>query len=63
MLGNFYDFLTSTNVFLESKFLKSDFRNTTRVSNSLDPDQGGFFVGSDVGPYCLQMLSADVISR
>ena len=28
--------------------------------NSLDPDQARHFVGSDLGPNCLQMLSADL---
>ena len=30
-----------------------------RVSNSLDPDQGGRFVGPDLGPNCLQRSSAE----
>ena len=34
------------------------FRKTIRVSNSLDPDQGRHIVGSDLGPNCLQKLSA-----
>ena len=29
------------------------------MSNSLDPDQIQGFVGSDLGPSCLQKLSAD----
>ena len=29
------------------------------MSNSLDPDQTGHFVGPDLGPNCLQRLSAD----
>ena len=33
--------------------------NTIRVSNSSDPDQDRHFVGSDLGPKCLKMLSAD----
>ena len=33
-----------------------------RVSNSLDPDQVQHFVGPDLGPNCLQKLSADVTS-
>ena len=33
--------------------------NTVRVSNSLDPDQARSFVGPDLGPNCLQRLSAD----
>ena len=32
---------------------------TIRVSNSLDPDQARHFVGPDLGPNCLQRLSAD----
>ena len=34
-------------------------RNTIRVSNSLDPDQAQQNVGPDLGPNCLQRLSAD----
>ena len=30
-----------------------------RVSNSLDPDQAHHFVRPDLGPNCLQRLSAD----
>ena len=29
------------------------------MSNSLDPDQAGHSVGPDLGPNCLQKLSAD----
>ena len=29
------------------------------MSNGFDPDQDGCFVGPDLGPDCLQMLSAD----
>ena len=36
----------------ESFFSKHYFRNTFRVSNSLDPDQGRHFVGPDLGPKC-----------
>ena len=36
-----------------------DFFNTIQVSNSLDPDQARHFVGPDLGPICLQRLSAD----
>ena len=35
------------------------FRNTVRVSNSLDPDQARHFVGPDLCSNCLQRLSAD----
>ena len=43
-------------------FSKS-FRNTIRVSNSLDPDQARHFVGPDLGPNYLHRLSADDTSR
>ena len=33
------------------------------MSNSLDPDQALNSVGPDLGPNCLQILSADKISR
>ena len=39
--------------------LTNSFRNTIRVSNSLNPDQDRHNVGPDLGPSCLQMLSAD----
>ena len=42
---------------------KNYFRNTIRVSNGLDPDQAQHFVGPDLGPNCLQRLSADDTSR
>ena len=38
---------------------KNLFRNTIRVSNSLDPDQDGHYVGPELGPNCLKRLSAD----
>ena len=40
-------------------FSKKSCSNTIRVSNSLDPDQARCFVGPDLGPKCLQRLSAD----
>ena len=40
-----------------------DFFNTTRVSNNLDPDQARHFVGPDLGPNCLQRLSADIAGK
>ena len=39
--------------------LDAGFFNTIRLSNSLDPDQARHFVGPDLGPNCLQWLSAD----
>ena len=65
MLGNFSCFcgllfcwLFSKNFFFQNKNKKS-FRNTTRVSNSLDPSQDQHYVGPDFGSNCLQRLSAE----
>ena len=33
------------------------------MSNSLDPDQARHYVGPDLGPHCLQRLSADDNSK
>ena len=49
------DFLVQTVFFLQ----KIIFRNSILVSIYLDPDQEGHSVGSDLGPNCLQRLSAD----
>ena len=46
-------------IFSKSTFSKNSFRNTITVSNSLDPDQDRRSVGPDLGPNCLQRLSAD----
>ena len=46
--------LLSADLFIKINLKKYFFRNT-KVSNSLDPD----FVGPDLGPICLQRLSAD----
>ena len=45
--------------FSKSAFSKIPFRNTIRVSNSFDPDQAWHNVEPDLGPNCLQRLSAD----
>ena len=58
-LGNFSCFWCRLLTFLKINFLKNSFRNTIRVSNSLNPDQDRHFVGPDLGPNCLQRLSAD----
>ena len=39
ILGNFSSFFCRLLIFSKSNFSKNSFRNTTRVSNSLDPDQ------------------------
>ena len=56
MLGN-----VNCMLFLSSSdcFRNNYFRNTIRVSNSLDPDQARRFVGPELGPNCLQRLSAE----
>ena len=46
-------------IFFKVNFSKNSFRNTIRVSDSLDLDQARHFVGPDLGPNCLQKLSAD----
>ena len=46
-------------VFSKSIFSKNSFRNTIRVSNSVDPDRARWFVRPDLGPNCLQRLSND----
>ena len=64
-MGILHAFLASADFFLNRKklFEKKYFRNTTRVSKSLDPDQARRFIGPDLGPDCLQKLSADDTSR
>ena len=46
-----------------SNFSKTSFRNTIKVPNDLDPDQGKHYVGTDLGSKCLQRLRADAKSR
>ena len=47
----------------QSTISKNSFRNTIRVSNSLDQDQARRFVRPYLGSNCLQKLSADDTSR
>ena len=54
----FYDFQSSAD-FSESTFSKKSFENTIRVSNSFGPDEARQFFRPDLGPVCLQKLSAD----
>ena len=44
-------------------FSKNPVMNTIKVSNGLDPDQVRRFVRPDLGPNCLQLLSADDTSE
>ena len=47
--GNFFMLLSTAHLF-QNQLSKISFRYTTRVSNSLDPDQARHFVGPDLGP-------------
>ena len=58
MLGNLSWFFCRLLFFSKSSFGKISFRNTTRISNSLDLDQARHFVGPDLDPNCLQRSSA-----
>ena len=49
--------------FSKSPFSKNSFRNAIRVANSLDQDQAQHLVGPDLGPNCLQKLSAEDTCR
>ena len=51
--------MSSADIFKINFFSKFSFRNTIRVSKGLDPDQVLHFVSPDLGPNCLQKLSAD----
>ena len=50
-------------LFLQINFLETFLRNSIRMSNSLDPDQARCFVGPDLGPNCLQRLSAPPVEN
>ena len=63
MLGNFEYFYCRLLIFSKPNFSKNSFRNTIRVSNSLDPDQAQCLDGLDLVPNCLQKLPADDTSR
>ena len=49
----------SADFFSKSTFLKNSYMITLRVPNSVDPDQAQHFLGTHMGPNCLQRLSAD----
>ena len=50
-------------IFFKINFLENSLKNTIRVSNNLVPDQAKHFVEPDMGPNCLQSLSADNTRR
>ena len=49
----------SADFFQNHLFQKTLSGKIIRVSSSLDADQAPHFVGPDLGPNCLEMLSAD----
>ena len=53
-------FLLSAGFFFQNYIFKIEL---PPVTNRLEPDQARHFVGSDLGPNCLQILSADDTSR
>ena len=55
----FFAFFVVCQFFSKSTFLKNSFGNTIKVSTSVDPDQTVHFDEPDLGPNCLQRLSAD----
>ena len=61
--GKFFMLFVVCWFFSKSTFLKNSSRNTIWVSNRLDPDQARHFVRTDLGPNCLQRLSADDTRR
>ena len=56
MLGNFSCFCCCLLIFFKINFFS---KKSFRVSKVLDPDQDRHYVGPDLGPKCLQKLSAD----
>ena len=60
MMGNFSSFCCRLLIFFSKiNFSKKFFQDTQSRSNRLDPDQDRHIVGPDLGPDCLQKLSAD----
>ena len=59
MLGNFSYFFSHLLTLIKN----NSYRDTVSVSSSLDSDQDRQNVGPDLGPNCLQRLSADNKSR
>ena len=55
LAGYFFMFCCHLLTFFRINFLENYFKNTIRVSNSLDPDQDRRSVCPDLGQNCLQM--------
>ena len=64
-LGHFACFFLSSDDFFFSKstYFKMSFRNTIKVSTNLDSGQALPFVWLELGPSCLQKLSANDTRR
>ena len=63
-----YDFffffcIASAELFSQNHLIRKILPEIPFVSNSLDPDQAPPNVGTELGPSCLQRLSADNTSR
>ena len=58
-ISSFSCFCCRLLTFSKLTFSKNSFRNTIRVSNSLDQDQDRDSVGSDLVANCMQRLKAD----
>ena len=63
LLSNLARFFVACLFFFKINISENSFRNTMRVSNSVDPDQAQHFVAPDLVPNCLKRLSAKVSSR
>ena len=63
MLGNFLCFLLSADFFFQNHLFQKILSGIQYLSNSLDPVQAQHFVGPELGPNCLQRLSADATSK
>ena len=57
------DIVSKSVCLLSLFFSKKTFGNISRVSSSLDQDHARRFVVPDLGPNCLQRLSADDTSQ
>ena len=62
-MGNVLCFLSSADFFKVNFFEKFFQEHYQSVKQFLDPDQARHFVGPDLGPNCLQRLSADNTRR
>ena len=57
------EFFFSQNHLIRNHLIRKILPEIPSVSNSLDPDQAPPNVGTELGPSCLQRLSADNTSR